>query len=356
MKKPIVLIISILAIAGLSYYVYQLMATSGNTLESELTEFAITDVTAIDKIIVSDDLGQKIELIKGSKEWTDSKGGCIQQEGIEHMMDAFKKIKLKGYLPDGAAEHHKKVMYAKHIKVEIFENGSWTKSWYIGPAAQNHDGQIMLLDSKDYGLSDKPVIMQITGLKGIIEPTFYADHRKWECTNIFSLEQNQIKKIDVKFIQEPVRSFSIERFGNAMKVLQNNQPLAGVDTSRIFMYMNKYKKIHFLMPNYILNAKQLDSVKHSTPFSILTVEEKSGKLTKLKLYRATGEGVSKNEFGQDVKYNTDEMWCLLPSGQLVKCQYFVMNPLLLGHIYFPLDLSSLKTDGYTVPKPDAYAN
>lgn len=354
MKKPILLIFSILAVAGLSYYVYQLMAKSGNTLESELTEFAFKDVKDIDKIIISDELGQTMELVKGEKEWTDSKGRCLQQEGMEHIMDAFKKIKLKGYLPDAAAKHHTKIMYSKHIKVEIFENGSWSKTWYIGPASQNHDGQIMLLDSKEYGMSDKPVIMQITGLNGIIEPTFYADIRKWECTNIFALDQNQIKKVDVKFTKEPVRSFSIERFGNAMRVFQNNQPLANVDTARIFMYLNKYKKIHYLMPNYILNNKQIDSVKRSTPFSILSVEEKSGKLTKLKLYRAEGIGTSKNEFGQDVNYDTDEMWCLLPNGKLVKCQYFVMNPLLLGHIYFPMDLSSLNTNEYNIPKPEAF--
>jgi hypothetical protein len=354
MKKPIILIFSLLIVSGLGFYVYKLNSKSGNTLESEFSEFAIKDVSNIDRIIISDELGQKMELIKTNEKWTDAKGGCLQQEGMEHMMNAFKKIKLKGYLPEAAAKHHKKKMYTKHIKVEIFENGSWSKTWYIGSAAQNHDGQIMLLDSKEYGMSDNPVIMQITGLNGIIEPTFYADIRKWECTNIFALNQNQIKKIDVKYVKEPTRSFSIERFGNEMKVFQNNQPLPGVDTSRIFMYLNKYKKIHYLMPNYILNNKQVDSVKKSTPFSILSVEETNGKLTKLKLFRVSSEGVSKDEFGKDVNYDTDEMWCLLPSGKLVKCQYYVMNPLLLGHIYFPLDLRAMSTGEYIIPKPEAF--
>jgi len=30
---------------------------------------------------------------------------------------------------------------------------------------------------------------------------------------------------------------------------------------------------------------------------------------------------------------------------LVKCQYFVFNPLLLGHIYFPLDLTQRQPQG-----------
>jgi hypothetical protein len=29
------------------------------------------------------------------------------------------------------------------------------------------------------------------------------------------------------------------------------------------------------------------------------------------------------------------LWCELPNGDLVKCQYFTFNPLILGHVYFP---------------------
>jgi len=31
----------------------------------------------------------------------------------------------------------------------------------------------------------------------------------------------------------------------------------------------------------------------------------------------------------------NKFWCQLPSGELVKCQYFTFNPLILGHVYFP---------------------
>jgi hypothetical protein len=41
----------------------------------------------------------------------------------------------------------------------------------------------------------------------------------------------------------------------------------------------------------------------------------------------------------------NSFWCILPNGQLVKCQYFVFNPLLLGHVYFPaMDLKKTKQE------------
>ena len=43
------------------------------------------------------------------------------------------------------------------------------------------------------------------------------------------------------------------------------------------------------------------------------------------------------ENGQIEINNADEslFWCELPSGELVKCQYFHFDPLLKGHLYFP---------------------
>lgn len=351
MKKIIILIISLLVVAGLGWFAYDLMSNKGTSIKTELIDFAIKDVSKVDKFIISDDSGNSFEVIKKDGRWTDKNGTCIGQEKVEFILDAFKNIEFKGYLNDNDIEHQITRMSAKHIKVEIFEEGSWSKSWYIGSATPDHYGQIMLVDSKEFGKSDIPVIMQIKGIKGIIEPRFYVDPRKWQCTNIFKLEPSEIKTIDVKYIQEPSRSFTVENFGNAFRVSQGNRLLPVMDTSRIFLYINNYKMIHYNIANYVLNDKQVDSLKKSTPFCVLTVEERKGKTTKLRLFRNADGSASSNEFGQPVNYNGETLWCVLPSGEPVKCQYFVFNPLLLGHIYFPMDMSQVNTGNYKVPTP-----
>ncbi len=49
-----------------------------------------------------------------------------------------------------------------------------------------------------------------------------------------------------------------------------------------------------------------------------------------------------NEFGIMEDADMDKFWCQLPNGEIVKCQYFVFNPILLGHIYFPMNLDAIK--------------
>lgn len=233
-------------------------------------------------------------------------------------------------------------MSAQSTKVEIFQDGDWVKTWYIGPAAQDHYGQIMLLDDAELGKSDIPVMMKIKGMQGIIEPRFFADKRKWMCTNIFRLTIDKISKVDVRFYDEPSRSFTVTKKKNKLDVFQQGKRLSRVDTAMIYRYLQNYRKIHFDHPNYELNAKQIDSVKRSQPFGVLTVTETSGKATKLRMFRIKSEFEQRNEFGNIVMDDMNKFWCQLPDGQLVKCQYFVFNPLLLGHVYFPMDMSSIK--------------
>ena len=342
-KKIILLILSIAVIAGLAYYALNLNKTSGKSI-SELIEFNVEDTSTVDKIIITDSFGQKMEVIRNGQTWTDVNGGCITQTNVHFILEALKNIEFKGYLPDNSHKQFINLMSAQSTKVEIFQDGDWIKTWFIGPAAQDHYGQIMLLEDSELGKSDIPVMMKIKGLQGIIEPRFFADARKWMCTNIFSLTVDKISKVDVKFYDEPSRSFTVTKNKNKMGVYQQGKKLSQLDTAMVYRYLQNYKKIHFDLPNYELNDKQIDSLKKSQPFATITVNEVSGKSNKLRLFRIKSEFEQRNEFGNTVNVDMNKFWCELPNGQLVKCQYFVFNPLLLGHVYFPMDMSAIEMD------------
>jgi hypothetical protein len=356
-KKIIVLITSIVLVGILIFFGIKVIKGSGSSLESELIEFEIKEVDKIDRIVITDNYGRimDLRLQKGATEWTDKDGNCIMQDGVEFILEACQKIEFKGYLTENSVETYNKMMLSQHIKVEYYMDGKWHKTWYIGPATRDHLGQVMLLDSKELGRSDKPVIMSIKGMHGIIEPRFYADPYKWQCTQVFGLTPEEIKKIEVTYPLQPARSFSVENLArNKYSVKQQNIPLPEIDTQFVMLYLNKFKKIHYEMPNYLLNENQIDSLKKTSPFCILKVDLKNGKSQRLKMYRIASANENVNEIGQIVNYEIDRFWGELPSGELVKCQYFVFDPILLGHLYFPLDLRSLDLNGYDVKAPNQY--
>ncbi len=356
-KKQIGLLASIIIVGVLVYVGIKVAKGAGSSVESELIEFAIKDADKIDRIVVTDNFGRVMDLRlpKGATEWTDKDGNCVMQEGVHYILDACKKIEFKGYLTDNAAETNKNLMLSKHIKVEYYIGGKWNKTWYVGPPTQDHLGQVMLLDSKELGRSDRPVIMSIKGMYGIIEPRFYADPLKWKCTQIFSIQPQEIRKVEVSYPLQPARSFSVENLGNnKYSVRQQNIPLPAVDTQFVMLYLNKFKKIHYETPNYILTPAQIDSLKKTSPFCTLRIDLKDGKSERIRMFRIESDQTQLNELGEPVTHEVDRFWAELSNGEVVKCQYFVFDPLTLGHLYFPLDLSSLKLGNYEVKSPDQY--
>ena len=331
-NKNIGLVIGLILIGVLGFFATNLVRNRGKS-DTELLEFSIKDTTAINKITITEPNGMKISLVKNQSEWVDDEGNCVIQEPVHIMMETFKKIQFKGYVPEKSRKNIVKLMTATHTKVEIFQNGEWVKTWYVGFSTQDHYGTYMLLETPDEK-SDLPVIMKVKGLAGIIDPRFFADKRKWKCTNIFNLSMEEIASVDMKFYDVPMRSFSVLKNKAQYVVKQNGKRLSKLDTTMAIQYLSNYRKVHFELANFELNDKQVDSLKRSKPFGKLTVKEVNGKSNILKMYRMPAESKEMNDFGDSVSYNPDRFWCELPSGEIVKCQYFVFNPLIMGHIYF----------------------
>jgi hypothetical protein len=334
MKKIITLISLVVVLVILGWFAVDLTRKDGAS-DSEYIEFAVTDTNSVSKIIISDAFSNRFTMLRNGDEWTDQNGGCIMQSSAHYILEALGNISLKGYLSEKSHKQFIKLMSASHTKVEIFQDGEWTKTWYIGPSSQDHNGQIMLLETAENGKSSNPVMMQIKGMTGIIEPRFFADPRKWACTNIFELEMEQIAHVDIKYPKESYRNFHIAAKGNRFVLTQNGKNIPSVDTLNIYRYLQGYKKIHFELANYELTKKQVDSLKRSVPFCVLSVNEKQGKAMKLRMFKIASKEGQRNEFGQMENMDMNKFWCQLPSGEMVKCQYFVFNPLIMGHVFFP---------------------
>ena len=126
MKKLIKLIFALVIILGLTYYVNILYKNKGKS-DLELIEFAIKNTENIDKIIINDAFNRSFEIIRNEEYWTDKNGNCIQQTNVEFILETFRNIEFKGYLPESSHEKYKKLMSSQHSKVDIYENGEWIK-------------------------------------------------------------------------------------------------------------------------------------------------------------------------------------------------------------------------------------
>lgn len=341
-NKKIFLFVGLILLVGLlGWFVKNLMVQDGKSM-TELIDFAIEDTSKIDKIKILEPNGIEFELNRTADGWVDKNGGCVIQENIKLILETAKNMEFKGYVPENSRKQFIKLMAAQSMKVEYFENGEYSKTWYIGPSTQDHYGQVMLLETADAGKSDLPVLMKVKRFNGIIEPRFYADPRKWQCTNIMGFSIDEIKKVEFKNLEDPAKSFSIKHSGFQFEVRQNGKMLPSIDTTKVFRYLQNFKKVNFEMPNYVLSEKQIDSLKSTKPFATLKVENTKSKPVLLKCFRIEGEPIYDSEVATFINYDMNRFWCLLPNGEFVKCQYFVFDPIFRGDVYFPFDKSNYK--------------
>lgn len=333
MKKIIVLFVSIIVLIGLSYFAYDLSKKSKVSDDLSLIDFAVSDTASIDKIEIYDSyLNEKFIVVrdKANKLWTDDKGECVQQSIVDVMMETFYKVTLKGYVPKGAMENMKKLLMAKHKEVKIYQNGKWTKTWYVGHATQDHYGTHMLLKTPK-ATSNNPVIMGMKGFYGVLEPRFTADPKMFRCTQMFSFGRNDIKSIKVINRVDPDESFElIQNLNNStVEVTTNGLPIEGINKDNLTFYMNGFENIHFNRPNYALSEVQIDSIKSYKPDYELEIEGRKSSYH-LQFYRRQ----EPESLPEDPQWDTDYLWGILPSGELVRMQHFVVGPLLFGKDIF----------------------
>jgi len=334
MSKRTILFISlaVITISGLGVAVYFLFQKEDNPIEK--VEFSFKSSKNIDKIELTDPFGNSFSLIKTNGEWTDIKGNCVMQEGVDNILDVAENIQFKGYLDNQEEKTVSKQMKTNNIKVKFYEHGTYSKTWYIGPSAQDHYGQIMMLEGPNMKIT-KPVIMEHKEVKGIIQPRFFTDPKLWMCTEIFSYDVDEIKSVQIEFPNESKNNFKILNKGNSFEISSNGKRVEDFEVQNAYRYLQNYKKIHFESANFTMNKKQIDSLKLTTPFCILELMDSKNQFTQLKMYRIPVEDPQENEFGQLVNMDVNRFWCELNNGDIVKCQYFVFNQIIYGKVYFP---------------------
>ncbi|MGV3612590.1 MAG: hypothetical protein ACO1N0_16650 [Fluviicola sp.] len=338
MKRIIIIILGISLLVGLGIFTSRLISKKGKSDENLAAfNFDIQDTASVNKIIITEPNGMEMTLIRSGNGWTDGKGECVQPVLVFNVLEALHNVQFKGYVPENSVKTVINRISSVGIKVQYFQNDDWSKTWYIGGSTSDHHGTYMLVESDEAGKSDLPVIAEIKGMKGIIEPRFFADPRKWQCSGVFAYQMDEIAEVNVKFNQRPDRNFEVRKIKNEYLVKYGGKYLTSLDTNMVYRYLLNYKRINFENPNYELTDKQIDSVKRSRPFCELKLRTTKGEKKQLRMFRIKATGDTEGEvddFGDKAAYDINRFWCELPDGQLVKCQYFVFNPLIMGHIYF----------------------
>lgn len=337
-KTPLIIIV----LAGLAYIAYTLSKSDGNSKLSDvaLSDFAIKDTASIDKLILSDTEGsQGVNLIRTPAGWTTDQGDCIQQHLVIAILETIKHIAVKSLVPKESLENINKGLTAHHRKIEIYQKGVLSKTWYVGNPTPDHYGTYMLLKDPEKGKSPEPFIMHMPNEHGSVQSRFITNPLEFQCSGIFNYEPLDVKSIDVQIPDSSHLNFKIvANSDNNFSLYNNATSISKFDTTKVRAYILYYKKVHFESHNSLLDAKQVDSLKASKPYYTIEVTTKAGESNKVKLYKKRFVVERYGYDGELLEYDQDRVWVVLKNGTLVVGQYHVFNKLLRDiHFFDPAD-------------------
>lgn len=336
--KNLKTIIIILVVAALAYLAYTLSQKQDNSKLSDeaLSNFSIKDTASIDKLILTDTEGSKgIELLRTKTGWTTATGDCVQQHLVQAILETIRHVAVKSLVPKTTIETVNKSLTAHHKKMEIYQNGVISKTWYIGNPTADHYGTYMLLKDPEKGKSPEPFIMHMPNEHGSLNSRFITNPLEFQCTGVFNYEPLDIKSIDVKIPATPELNYKIvANSENSFSLFNNGAAVNDFDTTYIRGYILYFKKIHFESHNSLLDQKGIDSLKASQPYYTIEVTTKSGQVNKIKTYQK-GFVIPRYDLeGKLLEYDQDRLWVVLNNGTLVVGQFHVFDKLFRDVNFF----------------------
>lgn len=338
-RKKLISIAALLTIIGVLAVVSTNLLSRKGKSNVNLDDFLVADTASVDRLILTQSSGYSVEILRDGNDWKTTDGTCVQEEMIDNILHTFTKVAVRSYVPKNSVENLRNNIRVSYKKVQIFQDGKWIKTWWIGASTPDHYGTYALLETPGDGISETPVILEMRGLRGSIESRFTADPRTWLCTSVFNYAMSEIKTISLKHADAPEQSFSIVRTGQGrsfeVKDYRNN-PVA-YDTLKLVRYLDIFKKVHFESPNYTLNQQQIDSLKKSKPYYSFKLELNNGEKVSLDAYRIKVAAGEVDMTGNPIEWDMNRMWAVLTDGSVVKIQYYAFDPVFVDIGFFLLN-------------------
>ncbi len=340
MKKVIPLLALLFGLL-IAYYFLSKKDT-GSSLNASLTEFAVADTAAIDRIFIADNRGNKVDLVRTDSGWIANNKYTAKKDAIDVLLKTFKLAYIKSPVPKSAQETVLRVMSSTSKRVEIFQGGdSPVKVWHVGHATPDHFGTYMILETPDEGRSNEPFILSIQGFAGHLYSRFFADDRDWRRSEIFSYDPLDIARVRMEFPQEPERGFELKYDGDRTFELYSliGLSISGYDTIAAKDLLVNLRKVNYEMHAKGLDAAKTDSIKSTTPLGIIEVEDKTGSKNTIKVFYKLAQPDELDEEGKPLLNDIERKLVQLPSGEFVIVQSFDFDRIAVDISFFKPDLS-----------------
>lgn len=317
-------ILLLLAVALIVVVGYFLFTRNSRTLRGELSDFAVEDTAAIDRIFLADKSGHTSLLErKGPGVWMIGEYQA-RPDAVESLLFTLKKMKMRA--PVAKAMQPKVLRDMAGIgqrKVEIYSKGQLLKTIFVGVETMDKMATYMMIEG-----STVPFEVHIQGHRGFLQTRFITDARLWRDPVLFRYDYRDIRKVSTRYPEFPSENFEVTFDGKTPALLLGGKSTA-TDSLILFEYLNSFRNVvyEYVVTESFPEAKK-DSILMSKPFVEVSVTDKNGKTTLVQGYRRAAAEGELDPTGALRKFDPDRMYALLNKKDFLLVQYFQFDRIL----------------------------
>lgn len=331
--KRSLIVLSILLV--ISIVALPLINKAGKQNLTEKKDFAIKDVETIDSIFLANRSGEYVLLRKKEDGvWTVNNAFNAAPDKIERILKTIKKIEAKNPVGQEAQKQVVASLATSGKKVEIFQNGKKTITYYVGGTTAAETGTFMYIEG-----STIPFVVHIPGFVGYLSSRYSINITDWRDKAIFDTPLNKFASVSVTYPDSADKSFEITRkAGNTFVASQNGVPATNTNQAIVKPYVAQFAKVTFETYLSGYSESYIDSLKEAKPKCVIDIKRTDGTTAKLSVYYKPVTSDTKSVYDNDgnlLVYDTDNYFALIEGNtELITVQDYIFRHIFKGYSYF----------------------
>jgi hypothetical protein len=326
MNKTLKILLVVALIAGVFYYFIN--RKPWTTLKSELKDFSVQDTASVYKVFIADKRGGKVTLNKTeNKVWLVNNNIEADINKVNLLLSTLKDVQVLRPVAQNEFNSTIAFMSTEGIKVELYDkNNDIIKTIYVGTATPEQTGTFMLIEG-----SSTPFVCHIPGFVGYLTPRFFSHALAWQTKLVFRQTEKDISKVSLSYPQNPGDGFSVEN-GETPVLKDAKGQINPIEKGFAKYYLSGFANLFFEGYKEGLPAGFKDSVRHSTPYCVITLNDKNNTETKLYTYYKKVDSQTKqqeDEQGNPLIIDREKYWGFLNNDT----NLFVMQKYNFGRLF-----------------------
>jgi hypothetical protein len=332
-KRSLIVLSILLVIAIIAL---PLINKAGKQNLTEKKDFAVKNVETIDSIFIANRSGEYILLRKQEDNvWTVNNSFKAAPDKIERLLKTMRKIEAKNPVGQAAQKQVVASLATNGKKVEVFQNGEKTITYYVGGTTADETGTFMYIEG-----STIPFVVHIPGFRGYLSSRYSIKPSEWRDKAIFDTPLDKFAAVAVSYPDSAEKSFEITREqGNTFTVSQKGVPAPKTNQAKVKPYVAQFAKVTF--ETYLSGYSQnyIDSLRdEATPKCVINIKRTDGSTAKLTVYYKPVTSDTKSIYDKDgnlLVYDTDNYFALIEGNpELITVQDYIFRHIFKDYQYF----------------------